>query len=96
MEDQTIALSFTDGWWGPAPEGMPADLLTESKEVRELWLWLAEHGGARTDELAEQYKRTKDATLKVLHRLEDQQLVDSLGKSAPGRPVSWQVVRNVP
>jgi hypothetical protein len=38
VEDQTIALSFTDGWWGPAPEGMHADLLTESKEVRELWL----------------------------------------------------------
>lgn len=29
VEDQTIALSFTDGWWGPAPQGMPAQLLGE-------------------------------------------------------------------
>jgi hypothetical protein len=32
VEDQTIALAFTDGWWGPAPEGMPAELLTEGRE----------------------------------------------------------------
>jgi hypothetical protein len=34
------ALSFTEGWWGQAPEGMPADLLSEKHEIRELWLWL--------------------------------------------------------
>jgi hypothetical protein len=94
VEDQTIALSFTDGWWGPAPEGMPAELLTENRDVRALWLWLAEHDGASTDELAGQYGRAKDATLKVLRRLEEQQLVDSLGSPAKGRPVYWQVVRS--
>jgi hypothetical protein len=95
VEDQTIALSFTDGWWGPAPEGMHADLLTESKEVRELWLWLAsdEGDGASTEVLAKAYGRTKDTTLKLLHRLEEKELVDSLGKAAPGKPVCWQVVR---
>src|SRR5215208_6359547 len=36
VEDQEIALSFTDGWWGPASEGMPAALLDEKREVREL------------------------------------------------------------
>jgi hypothetical protein len=86
VEDQTIALSFTDGWWGPAPEGMPAELLTETREIRALWLWLAEHDGASADELAGQYGRAKDATLKVLRRLEDQQLVDSIGSPAKGRP----------
>jgi hypothetical protein len=95
VEDQTIALSFTDGWWGPAPEGMHADLLTESKEVRELWLWLAsdEGDGASTEVVAKAYGRTKDTTLKLLHRLEEKELVDSLGKAAPGKPVCWQVVR---
>jgi hypothetical protein len=83
VEDQTIALSFTDGWWGPAPEGMPADLLTESKEV----------DGASTEVLAKAYGRTKDTTLKLLHRLEEKELADSLGKAAPGKPVCWQVVR---
>jgi hypothetical protein len=68
LEDQTITLGFTDGWWGPAPEGMPAELLTETREIRALWLWLAENDGASTDDLAGQYGRTKDATQKVLHR----------------------------
>jgi AAA domain len=94
VEDQEIALGFNAGWWGPAPEGMPAELLSEKREVREVWFWLAEHDGANTDELAEQYGRTKDATLKVLRRLEDQQLIDSLGTPTRGRPVCWQVVRN--
>jgi hypothetical protein len=93
VEDQTIALGFTDGWWGPAPEGMPPELLEERKEIRQLWLWLAENAGASTDDLAAQYARTKDATLKVLRRLEEQELIDSLGAHAPGRPVCWQVVR---
>jgi hypothetical protein len=94
VEDQTIALSFTDGWWGPAPEGMPADLLSEAREVRALWLWLAENDGASTTALAQQYGRSDNATWKVLHRLEEQELVDQLGKSAQGRPVYWRVVRS--
>jgi DNA-binding transcriptional ArsR family regulator len=96
VEDQTIALGFTDGWWAAAPEGMPAELLTERGEIRELWLWLAEHDGASTDDLAKQYGRSDNATLKVLRRLEDQELIDSVGSPAKGRPVSWQVVRRVP
>jgi hypothetical protein len=93
VEDQTIALGFTDGWWGSAPAGMPAELLTENREVRELWLWLAENDGASTTALAQQYGRSDNATWKVLHRLEDAELVDQLGKAAQGRPVCWQVVR---
>jgi hypothetical protein len=95
VEDQTVALGFNDGWWGPAPEGMPAELLTEGREIRQLWLWLwlAEHDGASTEELAKQYGRTTNTTQKLLHRLEERELVDSLGKAAPGRPVCWQVVR---
>jgi Homeodomain-like domain len=93
VEDQTIALGFADGWWGPAPEGMPATLLSESREVRLLWLWLAEHDGASTEELAKLYGRTTNTTQKLLHRLEERELVDSLGKAAPGRPQCWQVVR---
>jgi AAA domain len=93
VEDQTLALSFNDGWWGPAPEGMPADLLSEKSEIRALWMWLAEHDGASTDDLAGQYGRAKDATLKVLRRLEEHELVDSLGSPTKGRPVCWQVVR---
>lgn len=93
VEEQTIALSFTNGWWGPAPEGMPAELLTESKEARALWLWLAENDGASTEDLAKQYGRAVNTTQKLLHRLEDRELVDSLGKAAPGRSVCWQVVR---
>jgi hypothetical protein len=73
---------------------MPAELLAERPEVRALWLWLAERDGADTDELAQQYGRAKDATLKVLRRLEEQQLIDSLGAPTRGRPVCWQVVRN--
>jgi hypothetical protein len=93
VEDQTIALGFTDGWWGPAPEGMPAELLSESKEVRALWLWLAENAGASTEDLANQYGRTVNTTQKLLHRLEERELVDSIGKPAPSRPQCWQVVR---
>lgn len=93
VEDQEIALGFNDGWWGPPPEGMPAALLTEGREIRELWLWLAEHDGASTEDLAKQYGRTINTTQKLLHRLEERELIDSLGKSAPGRPVCWQVVR---
>jgi hypothetical protein len=93
VEDQTVALGFTDGWWRPAPEGMSAELLSESKEVRTLWLWLAENDGASTDDLAKQYGRAINTTQKLLHRLEDRELIDSLGKAAPGRPVCWQVVR---
>jgi hypothetical protein len=93
VEDQTITLGFNDGWWGPPPEGMPAALLTEGREIRQLLLWLAENDGANTDELAKQYGRAKDTTLKLLRRLEDCELIDSLGKAAPGRPVCWQVVR---
>src|SRR5215211_4830280 len=95
VEDKELALSFTDGWWGPAPEGMPAALLDEKREIRELWLWLAEHDGASTPELSERYGRTENATLKVLKRLEERELIDSLGTPAKGRPVCWQVVRNV-
>jgi len=95
VEDQEIALSFTDGWWGPASEGMPAALLDEKREVRELWLWLADNEGASTADLAKQYGRTENATLKVLRRLEERELIDSLGTPAKGRPVCWQVVRNV-
>jgi hypothetical protein len=93
VEEQTIALSFTNGWWGQAPEGMPAELLSESKEVRALWLWLAENDGASTDDLAKRYGRTKDTTRKLLYRLEERELIDSLGKASPGQPVLWQVVR---
>ena len=93
VEDQTIALSFTNGWWGPAPEGMPAALLSEGQEIRALWLWLAEEGPASTEVLAEEYGRTTNTTQKLLHRLEERELVDSLGRTAPGRPQSWQVVR---
>jgi hypothetical protein len=93
VEDQTVALSFTDGWWGPAPAGMPAELLKEHKEVRALWLWLADHDGASTDELASQYGRAKDTTLKLLRRLEEIELIDSLGSATRGRPICWQVVR---
>jgi RecA-family ATPase len=93
VEDQEIALGFQDGWWGPAPEGMPAELLTETKEIRQMWMWLAENDGANTADLAEQYGRTDNATLKVLRRLEERELIDSLGSHAPGRPVCWQVVR---
>jgi hypothetical protein len=93
VEDQTVTLSFTNGWWGPAPEGMPAELLSESKEVRTLWLWLAEEGPASTAALAKEYGRTENTTQKLLHRLEERELVDSLGKAAPGQPVHWQVVR---
>jgi len=95
VEDKELALSFTDGWWGPAPEGMPAALLDEKREIRELWLWLAEHDGASTPELSERYGRTENATLKVLKRLEERELIDSLGTPAKGRPVCWQVVRSV-
>jgi hypothetical protein len=93
VEDQTVALGFTNGWWGPAPEGMPAELMSESKEVRTLWLWLAEEGPASTATLAKEYGRAENTTQKLLHRLEERELVDSLGKAAPGRPVNWQVVR---
>jgi hypothetical protein len=93
VEDQEIAVGFTNGWWGLAPEGMPSALLSETREIRELWLWLADNAGAGTDDLAEQYKRTKDATQKVLHRLEQLELIDSLGRPSRGRPVCWQVVR---
>jgi hypothetical protein len=93
VEDQEIALGFTNGWWGPAPEDMPAGLLAESKEVRTLWLWLAEEGPASTEALAKEYGRTENTTQKLLHRLEERELVDSLGKTAPGRPQQWQVVR---
>jgi hypothetical protein len=96
VEDQETALSFTDGWWGPAPEGMPADLLSETREIRELWMWLADNDGASTDDLAQQYGRSDNATLKVLRRLEERELIDSMGKPSAGRPVSWQVVRRVP
>jgi RecA-family ATPase len=93
VEDQTIALSFNEGWWGPAPEGMPADLLTETQEIRSMWLWLADHDGANTDELANRYGRTNDATQKVLHRLADRALIDRIGTPTKGRAVCWQVVR---
>jgi hypothetical protein len=93
VEDQTIALGFNDGWWGPPPEGMPAELLAESKEVRALWLWLAEEGPASTVAVAKEYGRSENTTQKLLHRLEERELVDSLGKSAPGKSVCWQVVR---
>jgi hypothetical protein len=93
VEDQEIALGFHDGWWGPAPEGMPADLLSESREIRTLWLWLAEEGPASTAALAKEYGRTENATLKVLRRLEEAELIDSTGTRAPGRPVEWVVVR---
>ena len=96
VEDQEIALSFTDGWWGPAPEGMPAALLDQSREVRELWLWLADNDGASTAELAKQYGRNENATLKVLRRAEDNELIDAFGSHARGRPVCWQVVRRAP
>ena len=72
---------------------MPADLLSESREIRTLWLWLAEEGPASTAALAKEYGRAENTTQKLLHRLEERELVDSLGKAAPGRPVSWQVVR---
>ena len=72
---------------------MPAELLTESREIRALWFWLAEHDGASTEDLAKQYGRTTNTTQKLLHRLEERELVDSLGKAAPGQPVCWQVVR---
>jgi hypothetical protein len=94
VEDQEIALSFANGWWGPAPEGMPAGLLTKPRETRELWLWLAENDGATTDDLAKQYGRSDNATFKLLKRLEEDELIDSIGKAAPNRPVCWQVVRN--
>ena len=68
-------------------------MLKEHKEVRSLWLWLAEHDGANTDDLAKQYGRTKDTTLKLLRRLEEIEFVDSLGSATKGRPVCWQVVR---
>jgi AAA domain len=93
VEDQTIALGFADGWWGPAPEGMPAALLSESREVRSLWLWLAAEGPASTDVLAKEYGRTTNTTQKLLHRLEECELIDSLGKAAPGKPQQWRVVR---
>jgi hypothetical protein len=93
VEDQTIALGFNDGWWGPAPEGMPAGLLSESREVRSLWLWLAAEGPASTHVLAKEYGRTTNTTQKLLHRLEECELIDSLGKAAPGKPQQWQVVR---
>jgi hypothetical protein len=47
---------------------MPADLLSESREIRTLWLWLAEEGPASTAALAKEYGRTENATLKVLRR----------------------------
>ena len=72
---------------------MPAELLTETKEIRQMWMWLAENDGANTADLAKQYRRTDNATLKVLRRLEERELIDSLGSHAPGRPVCWQVVR---
>jgi predicted ArsR family transcriptional regulator len=93
VEDQEIALGFHDGWWGLAPEGMPADLLSESREIRTLWLWLAEEGPASTAALAKEYGRTENATLKVLRRLEEAELIDSTGTHAPGRPIEWVVVR---
>jgi hypothetical protein len=93
VEDQTVALGFTNGWWGPAPEGMPAELMSESKEVRTLWLWLAEEGPASTATLAKEYGRAENTTQKLLHRLEERELVDSLGRAAPNQPVHWQVVR---
>jgi hypothetical protein len=31
--------------------------------------------------------------LKLLRRLEERELVDSLGKPSPGKAVCWQVVR---
>jgi hypothetical protein len=93
VEDQTLALGFNSGWWGPAPEGMPPALLSETREIRELWVWLADNAGASTDELAGHYKRTRDATQKVLHRLEERELVDPLGRPSPGRAVCWQVIR---
>jgi hypothetical protein len=69
--------------------------LLERREIRELWLWLAANDGASTDDLADQYGngRSKDATLKQLRRLEEQELVDSIGTPTKGRPVCWQVVR---
>ena len=73
VEDQEIALGFHDGWWEPAPEGMPAELLTETKEIRQMWMWLAENDGANTADLAKQYRRTDNATLKVLRRLEERE-----------------------
>jgi DNA-binding MarR family transcriptional regulator len=68
-------------------------LLKESKEVRGLWLWLADNDGANTEEIAREYGRTKDTTLKLLRRLEEIELVDSIGSPTRGRPVCWQVVR---
>lgn len=90
---QEICLGFEGGWWCPAPDGMTPEVLALSADVRDLWIWLSEHDGASTDELAEQYGRSKNTTVKLLSRLEDGDLVDSLGSPSKGRPVCWQVVR---
>ena len=92
VEDQTLVLSFENGWWGPAPGGMPVEVLSENQDVRDLWLWLADQGPASTAVLAKAYGRSENATNKLLHRLEDAELVDSLGAPTKGRPVYWQVV----